>query len=83
MKKPNINTNGTSRETLLKSYGDSYQSLSYALCSLHDTYPNSSDYFTREAYIQAIKEHMRRVADLKKIIKDVQVLQLHCAGCKV
>lgn len=83
MKKPNINSNGTSRETLLKWYGDSYQSLWYALCSLHDTYPRSSDYITREAYIQAVKEHMRRVSDLRKIIKEVQVLQLHCAGCKI
>ena len=82
MTMPTININGTSQNVLVSKYGFARIALQNALDSMYEASPHGRDYQTmaRGVYSDAANEHAERVQSLRRIIREIETLELHCAG---
>lgn len=82
MTMPTINLNGTSQNVLVSKYGFARIALQNALDSMYEAAPHGRDYQTmhKGAYAEAANEHAERTQTLRRLISEIETLELHCAG---
>jgi hypothetical protein len=82
MTMPTININGTAQHVLVQKYTQARIAVQNALDSMYEASPHGRDYQTmaRGAYSDAANEHAERIQSLRRIIREIETLELHCAG---
>ena len=82
MTMPTININGTSQNVLVMKYGFARIAIQNALDHMYEAFPHGRDYQTmgKKAFDDANVEHAERIQSLRRVLREIETLEMHCAG---
>jgi hypothetical protein len=85
MTKPTVHLNGTSRESLRRDFEAAQRALMEALTALAAMSPNARDYYPQGpgAFDRADDEHQSRMDRVRRVLEEVQELDLSLDGVRL